>query len=131
MASEPRLKRGLPARPIRIPRATLFLSCAALVSTRLIASLNQIPHAISVGPYRVSALSRQLADGRFTASVSIRSGRGSATTDRILRLDGRFASEHAAQRHAHEQGLIWVRRTGAGCDDAGLGRPPLHDSPAC
>jgi len=79
------------------------------LTVSLIKNLN----AISVGPYRVSTLSRQLDDGRYAASVSIRSGHGSASTDRVMRLEGRFDTEHAADRFAREQGLIWVRNVGA------------------
>lgn len=49
-----------------------------------------------------------MRDGRFAASVSIRSGRGSASTDRVMRFTGHFDSECDAHRYAREQGLIWV-----------------------
>lgn len=61
-----------------------------------------------VGRYRVSSLSTALADGGFRAGVSIRSGSGSASTDRVLRFVGRFASEAEALDHGHHQGLMWV-----------------------
>jgi hypothetical protein len=69
---------------------------------------------IAIGKYRVSAMPRRLEDGRYGAGVSIRSGQGSASTDRVLRFIGQFDTEAAANRHAHEQGALWVaQRNGA------------------
>ena len=68
-------------------------------------------NTISVGKYLVSPLSKRLDDGRYGASVSIRSGRGSASTDRVMRFTGRFDSECAAHQYAQEQGLIWIFRS--------------------
>lgn len=65
-------------------------------------------HSISIGKYLVSPLAKRLADGLYAASVSIRSGRGSASTDRVMRFKGSFFSENAAHRYAREQGLVWV-----------------------
>lgn len=71
--------------------------------------------SITIGKYLVSPLSRPLDDGGYRASVSIRSGRGSACTDRVLRFVGRFDSAPAAQCYAREQGLDWVaQHNGAG-----------------
>lgn len=67
-----------------------------------------------VGKYQISPLTQRLADGGFRASVSVRSGRGSATTDRVMRLIGRFDSERLAQRAARAQGLLWVAQSGGG-----------------
>ena len=67
---------------------------------------------ISAGKYLVSPLSLRLDDGRYRASVSIRSGRGSASTDRVMRFTGDFYTEDAAQSYANEQGLIWVSQSG-------------------
>ena len=68
----------------------------------------------SVGKYLVSPLIKNLDDGRFAASVSIRSGRGSGMHDRVMRFTPRFASHAAALRYAVDQGLCWVReRTGS------------------
>jgi hypothetical protein len=68
-----------------------------------------IQHSIAVGKYLVSPLIKDLDDGRFSASVSIRSGRGSGTHDRVLRLTPYFGSHAAAVRYAVDQGLGWVR----------------------
>ncbi|HEY2418430.1 MAG TPA: hypothetical protein VGH84_10970, partial [Steroidobacteraceae bacterium] len=52
---------------------------------------------------------KDLDDGRFAASVSIRSGRGSGMHDRVMRFTPRFASRAAAVRYAIDEGLGWVR----------------------
>ncbi len=62
----------------------------------------------SVGRYVVSPLTRRLDDGAYSASVSIRSGRGQASSDRVLRLLGRFTTADGALRHAAAQGRAWV-----------------------
>lgn len=89
--------------------ACLF-PCCALRSLFLIPLIS---HQLStaVGKYLVSPLSKRLDDGRYGASVSIRSGRGSASTDRVMRFKDLFESADAAHRYAHEQGLIWVAQS--------------------
>ena len=62
----------------------------------------------SLGRYVVSPLTRLLDDGAYSASVSIRSGRGQASSDRVLRLIGRFTTADGALRHAATQGRAWV-----------------------
>ena len=74
----------------------------------------------TVGKYLVSPLTRQLGDGRFAASVSIRSGKGSHTHDRVLRLDPVFADSVAAAHYATREGLQWVRHRHAASPDAAL-----------
>ncbi|MDM0014158.1 hypothetical protein QTH87_17100 [Variovorax sp. J22P168] len=68
-----------------------------------------IQHSIAVGKYLVSPLIKDLDDGRFSASVSIRSGRGSGTHDRVMRFTPSFASHAAAVRYAVDQGLGFIR----------------------
>jgi hypothetical protein len=63
---------------------------------------------IQAGKYLISPLTRQLQNGRYLASVSIRTGQGSATHDRVLRFDPLFDTAHAALRFAASQGLIWA-----------------------
>lgn len=53
-------------------------------------------------------MSKTLHDGLHAASVSIRTGRGSATHDRVMRFIPTFDSAHAAIRYATDQGLAWV-----------------------
>jgi hypothetical protein len=62
---------------------------------------------IAVGKYLVSPLAKQQGEG-YAASVSIRSGRGSATHDRVLRFSGLFDSAAAAVHYATEHALGWI-----------------------
>ena len=64
---------------------------------------------ITMGKYRIAACPRQLPCGQFAAQVSIASGRGSASTDRVMRFRDAFASHEAASRYAIAQGIDWVR----------------------
>ena len=61
-----------------------------------------------VGKYLVSALVKALANGWFASSVSIRSGSGSATTDRILRFKQVFRCAKEAAAYAHDEALQWI-----------------------
>ena len=74
-----------------------------------------LQHSIAVGKYLVSPLIRHTDNGDFAASVSIRSGRGSGTHDRVMRFTPRFTSHAQALRYATEQGLGWVRERTAPC----------------
>lgn len=67
---------------------------------------------IAVGKYLVSPLAKPQADGFYTASVSIRSGKGSATHDRVMRLTGLFGSAALAVQHATEHALGWIKERG-------------------
>ncbi|WP_157264437.1 hypothetical protein [Azohydromonas aeria] len=69
--------------------------------------------SIRVGKYLVSPLTRHLGSSRYAASVSIRSGYGSATHDRVMRFVPEFDSGEAALRYATAQGLDWIGRTAA------------------
>ena len=63
---------------------------------------------IEVGKYLVSPLAKQQGKGRYAASVSIRSGRGSGTHDRVLRFTGIFDSAAAAVHYATEHAMDWI-----------------------
>ncbi len=65
--------------------------------------------SIEVGRYLVSPMTKPHADGGYAASVSIRSGRGQASHDRVMRFAPRFNSPRAALRYATVEGLAWVR----------------------
>lgn len=67
---------------------------------------------LSVGKYLVSPLTLCTDAGDFAPSVSIRSGHGRATHDRIFRFVARFATREAARRYAMDQGLQWLRDRG-------------------
>ena len=64
---------------------------------------------LAVGKYLVSPLAKRQGSGGFAASVSIRSGRGSATHDRVLRFPGIFDSSAAAVDYATEHALGWIQ----------------------
>lgn len=61
-----------------------------------------------VGRYLVSPLIKALDDGWFATSVSIRSGSGSATTDRVLRLPRLFRCAEQAVAYARAEALQWI-----------------------
>ena len=67
---------------------------------------------LSVGKYLVSPLTLCTDIGDYAPSVSIRSGHGRSTHDRIFRFVARFATREAARRYAVEQGLQWLRERG-------------------
>lgn len=63
---------------------------------------------ITVGKYLISPLTKLLSNGWYACSVSIRSGSGSATHDRVLRLTRLFRSHVAAVSYATAEGLQWI-----------------------
>jgi hypothetical protein len=68
---------------------------------------------IAVGKYLVSPLAKPQGEGQYAASVSIRSGRGSATHDRVMRFSGLFDSAAAAVHLATEHALGWIHERSA------------------
>lgn len=76
------------------------------------------PHpTIAHGKYLISPLTKLLENGWHACSVSIRSGSGSATTDRVVRFTRLFDCRLAAAEYARQEGMHWI---GAG---ASGGRP--------
>jgi hypothetical protein len=67
----------------------------------------------SVGKYLVSPLTKLTPTGHYAPSVSIRSGQGRATHDRVLRFVARFDTREAARHYAAAQGLLWLQRSDA------------------
>ena len=63
---------------------------------------------ITRGKYRIAACPRQLPCGQYAAQVSIASGRGSASTDRVMRFHDEFTTHDAAATYAIAQGIDWV-----------------------
>lgn len=61
-----------------------------------------------VGKYLVSPLIKDQGDGWFASSVSIRSGSGSGTSDRVLRLTRLFRRAADAADFAHTEALRWI-----------------------
>jgi hypothetical protein len=77
---------------------------------------------ISLGKYLVSPLIRMTEAGAYSASVSVRSGHGSGTHDRVFRFADIFPTRESARRYAVEQGVCFVSsRQPAGA--------PFHLSP--
>jgi hypothetical protein len=67
------------------------------------------PHApLTAGRYLISPLTKMLENGWYACSVSIRSGSGSATTDRVVRFTRLFEDATEAARYATREGLHWV-----------------------
>ena len=75
-------------------------------------SFNIKTHSLDIGKFRISPFCNPLADGQFRASVSIRSGHGSSTHDRVLRLLPHFNTELAATQFALREGLAWLAGRG-------------------
>jgi hypothetical protein len=65
-------------------------------------------YPLTVGKYLISPLTKALENGWFACSVSIRSGRGRATTDRVVRLTRLFRDRLAAADYARGEGLQWI-----------------------
>lgn len=61
-----------------------------------------------IGRYLVSPLIQSTAQGGFTAGVSIRSGSGRATHDRVFRFTPSFSSRESARRYAAREGVSWI-----------------------
>jgi hypothetical protein len=70
---------------------------------------NNSHHPMTVGKYLISPLTKVLENGWFACSVSIRSGSGRATTDRVVRLTRLFRDATTAADYARSEGLQWVR----------------------
>ena len=64
--------------------------------------------ATTIGKYRIAALPARLGSGQFCAQVSIASGQGQASTDRVMRFTPVFHSHDAAAQYALGQGIGWA-----------------------
>ena len=76
-------------------------------------SHNTTPTQLAVGKYLVSPVAKPLGEGRYAASVSIRSGKGSATHDRVMRFSGLFDTAASALHYATEHALGWIKERSA------------------
>ena len=65
-------------------------------------------HTLTVGKYLISPLVKALENGWYACSVSIRSGSGTSTTDRVVRLTRLFRDRLAAADYARAEGLQWI-----------------------
>jgi hypothetical protein len=63
---------------------------------------------IASGKYLISPMTRCMDNGWYACSVSIRSGTGRGTTDRVLRLTRLFRDSIAACEYAIAEGLQWI-----------------------
>jgi hypothetical protein len=70
--------------------------------------------AVTAGKYLISPLTKALENGWYACSVSIRSGRGRGTTDRVVRLTRLFRDRLAAAEYALQEGLQWIGNPAAG-----------------
>lgn len=70
----------------------------------LLSMISNTEKSFPVGKYLVSPLSRLTETGDYSASISLRSGRGMASHDRVFRLVPRFDTHHAALRYAAREG---------------------------
>ena len=69
---------------------------------------NKNPQPLTVGKYLISPLTKPLDNGWYASSVSIRSGSGTGTTDRVVRLTKLFQSQLQAAEYALQEGLQWI-----------------------
>ena len=69
-------------------------------------------HNVTAGKYLISPLTKLLENGWYACSVSIRSGSGSGTHDRVLRLTRLFRTHVAAVSYATAEGLQWIAPRG-------------------
>ena len=98
--------------------STDFASRVGRLQDALIAMDSQ--ENITVGKYLISPLTQVLANGWYACSVSIRSGSGSGTHDRVLRLTRLFRSKVAAVAYATAEGLQWIGHGGRATSGAAL-----------
>jgi len=82
-----------------------------LMISKIFVSATKPLSPLSMGKYRIAACPRPLPSGRFAAQVSIASGTGSASTDRVMRFVNDFATFDAAASYAVAQGVEWVSDT--------------------
>jgi hypothetical protein len=67
--------------------------------------------SFNLGKYCISPLTLQdQQGGSFEASVSIRSGRGRESHDRVYRFLPRFPSRAAAHRYAAREGVLLAQQ---------------------
>jgi len=66
---------------------------------------------IRQGKYLITPLTRALDNGWVACSVSIRSGVGQQTTDRVLRLTRIFRNDAAATEYAYTEARNWIGAT--------------------
>lgn len=73
---------------------------------------DNIHSPLNVGKYLISPLTRAIENGWFACSVSIRSGSGRSTSDRILRLTRLFRDPGTAADYARGEAMKWIAAPG-------------------
>jgi hypothetical protein len=77
--------------------------------TRQTGTPKRVDHApVTSGKYMISPLIKAVENGWYACSVSIRSGSGQGTTDRVLRFTQMFRDGRIAADYARAEGLQWV-----------------------
>lgn len=71
---------------------------------------NHCAPSFTVGKYLVSPLTRLNEAGRYIASLSIRSGSGRGTHDRVFRFVPEFGTREGAVQYAIAQGHQWLQQ---------------------
>jgi hypothetical protein len=62
----------------------------------------------TAGKFLITPLTRTIKNGLFTASLSIRRGRGTQTNDRVYSFKPEFDSRENALMYAADQGRNWL-----------------------
>ena len=65
-------------------------------------------HPFAVGDFRITPLSRSHGEGQHTAVLSIRSGQGRETHDRVYTFKPEFKTQDSALMYAAAQGRYWL-----------------------
>ncbi|MBQ0130784.1 MAG: hypothetical protein KBT18_01025 [Comamonas sp.] len=65
-----------------------------------------------IGKYALTPAAELTASGSYTASLSIRSGQGACSHDRVFRFIPRFRTPAAATSYAIEQGKSYLKMPG-------------------
>ncbi|OIQ78374.1 hypothetical protein GALL_399210 [mine drainage metagenome] len=98
-------------RVVDVPVMRMHCACAASRPGVSLNSLNYNSHPTrSIGRYTLTPLTHKTDCGRFQAALSIRSGRGTTTHDRVYRFIPLFATSRDAARYGLEQGLEYAQR---------------------
>lgn len=65
-------------------------------------------HLFAVGKFRITPLSRSRGGDQHTALLSIKSGQGSQTHDRVYTFKPDFKTQDSALMYAAAQGRNWL-----------------------
>jgi len=65
-------------------------------------------HPFAVGDFQITPLSRSNGSNQHTALLSIKSGQGSQTHDRVYTFKPAFKTQDSALMYAAAQGRYWL-----------------------